>query len=118
MEGERQTLKTMGDIVEKLKDGPGRLPGNAGFLIQTLAGGVLKNPLDGNGNPLEREIPYPPYPLVEPVEKPHRGGSDASAAARFRVLAVIPVSEPTKAGGFDGIHFYAFCFFVSSFGCL
>ena len=56
MEGKKQTLM-MGDIVEKLKDGPGRLPGNAGFLIQTLAGGVLKNPLDGNGNPLEREIP-------------------------------------------------------------
>ena len=32
--------------------------------------------------------------------------------------AVIPVSKPTKAGGFDGIHFYAFCLFASSFGRL
>ena len=44
MEGKKQTLKMVGDIVEKLKAGPGRLPGNAGFLIQTLAGGVLKKP--------------------------------------------------------------------------
>ena len=24
-------------------------------------------------------------------------------------FAVVPVSDPTKAGGFDGIHFYVFC---------
>lgn len=31
--------------------------------------------------------------------------------------AVIPVSKPTKAGGFDGIHF-RLCLFTSSFGRL